>query len=66
MVELRYFTYPTKTYSDGFGGTVAMVGFRKLQYRVDPSCGLGHWNEWQDVPEVTGRSDAAERKPEGQ
>jgi hypothetical protein len=25
---------------------------RILQFRVDPSYGLGQWTEWQDVPEV--------------
>jgi hypothetical protein len=25
---------------------------RVLQYRVDPSLGLGNWTEWQDVPLV--------------
>ena len=35
--------------------------YRVLQYRVDTSNGLGHWNDWEDVPVVRDSSDAARK-----
>lgn len=34
-----------------------------LEYRVDPSCGLGNWTEWQRVPTVwLGRCEPQEEQ----
>ena len=54
MIEMRWFTpYVPPGWHP----------IRRLQYRVDPSNGLGQWTEWQDVPEVQGERDAADGLP---
>lgn len=52
MIELRW--------AQRIGKNLKVGPQTVLEYRFDPSCGLGHWTEWQRVPTVwLGRSDAA-------
>ena len=72
MIELRWYTHastPVVLMETLMGvareRTLMTTGVRVLQYRVDPSCGLGDWTDWQDVPEVSGECDIEETSTDG-